>query len=134
MMDKKASVKMSYLGTNMEFIPGKIGLKSKTPTSMAKYISILRKYNPISISEIKTAIDTRQFVFDCEYTDDAGLRRVRRCYDELTKAGNTVEIYEDGNLTTREFISNLLGSYREIAIETQAMIDAEVDAEGGDEE
>ena len=112
----------------------RIGLIVTSTKSIAKCIATIRKYNPISISEIKTAIETRQYVFDCEYTDDAGLRRVRRCYDELTKAGNTVEIYEDGNLTTREFISNLLGSYREIAIETQAMIDAEVDAEGGDEE
>ena len=112
----------------------RIGLVVSSTNSVAKCIAIIRKYNPISISEIKTAIDTLQFVFDCEYTDDAGLRRVRRCYDELTKSGNTVEIYEDGNLTTREFISNLLGSYREIAIETQAMIDAEVDAEGDDEE
>ena len=45
------------------------------------------------------------------------------------KAGAVVEIYEDGKLTTREFLTKLLGSYREIAIETQAQIDAEIEAE-----
>ena len=86
------------------------------------------------MAEIKNAIDAGHFVFDSDYIDDSGIRRVRRCYDELLKAGAKVEIYEDGNLTTREFISNLLGSYKEIAIETEAMIDAEVAAEGGEDD
>lgn len=107
----------------------RIGLVVNTTDSVAKCISIIRKYNPVSMSEIKNAIDTKQFVFDCEYTNDSGIRKIRRCYDELLKNGSSVEIYADGFLSSREFISNLLGSYHEIAQETQAMIDAEVEAE-----
>ena len=59
---------------------------------------------------------------------------IRKCYDQLTKAGITVEIYEHDELTTREFISNLIDTYREIEEETQAMIDAEVADEEDDEE
>ena len=110
-----------------------IGLIIKQPCSVAKCVSILRKYNPLSISEYKNAIESGEYVFYCDYTDDSGLRKLRRCYDELKKAGLTVEIYEQGNLTTREFISNLLGTYHEIELETQAMIDAEVAAEGEEE-
>jgi hypothetical protein len=112
----------------------KIGLVIKSAGSMAKCIQIIRKYNPISMAEIKNAIDANHFVFDCDYIDDSGIRRVRRCYDELVKAGAIVEIYEDGDLTTREFISNLIGTYKEIAADTEAMIDAEVAAEGGEED
>ena len=112
----------------MEFTPGKIGLKVKTPTSMAKCISILRKYNPASMSEIKNAIESNEYVLSCKYTNDSGIRKIRKCYDELSKNGISSEIYEHDCLTTREFISNLLGTYREIEEETQAMIDAEVEA------
>ena len=108
----------------------RIGLVVKSAGSVTKCISIIRKYNPSSMSEIKKAIDTELFVFDCEYIDDSGVRKVRRCYDELIKAGASVEIYADGFLSSREFISNLLGSYQEIAEETQTMIDAEVESEG----
>ena len=111
----------------------RIGLVIKSTNSVAKCIAIIRKYNPISMAEIKKAMDTEQFVFDCEYSDDIGVRKVRKCYDELVKSGATVEIYADSFPSSREFISNLLGSYRKIAEETQAMIDAEVEAEGGDE-
>ena len=112
----------------------RIGLVIKSADSVAKCISIIRKYNPVSMSEIKKAMENHSFVFDCEYTSNSGVRKVRRCYDELVKAGATIEIYEDGDLTTREFISNLLNTYQEIDKEIQAQIDAEVAAEGGDEE
>ena len=112
----------------------RIGLVIKSANSVAKCISIIRKYNLVSMSEIKTAIENSSFVFDCDYISNSGIRKVRRCYDELIKAGAAVEIYEDGDLTTREFISNLLDSYQEIDKEIQDQIDAEVVAEGGDEE
>lgn len=115
------------------FMEDKIGLIIKSTDSMAKCISIIRKYNPVSIGEIKGAIESRKFVFWCKYTSDSGIRKVRRCYDELVKTGADVEIYEDGELTTRELISNLIDTYKEIATETEAMIDAEVAEDGGEE-
>ena len=108
----------------------RIGLVIKSADSTAKLISIIRKYNPVSMAEIKKSIEHGDFVFDCDYTSDSGIRKVRRCYDELVKAGAIV----DGDLTTREFISNLIDTYQEIEEETQEMIDVEVAAEGGDEE
>ena len=111
----------------------RIGLVIISAASVAKCISIIRKFNPISMSEIKTAIESNSFVFDCNYTNTSGIRKVRRCYDELVKAGAIVEIYEDGDLTNREFITNLLNSYRKIDKDIQNQIDAEVAAEGGAE-
>lgn len=116
----------------MEYVPGNVCLKIKKYSSMAKCISILRKYNPVSMAEIKTAIESDEYVLSYEYTSDSGLRKIRRCYDELSKNGIVAEIYEHDCLTTREFISNLLHTYREIEYETQEQIDAEVAAEGDD--
>jgi hypothetical protein len=114
----------------MEFFTDyRIGLIMQPNESSAKYISIIRKYNPGSISDIKSAIANREYVVFCEYTSDSGIRKVRRCYDELKKAGAEVEIYENGSITTREYISNLIGTYSEIDAETQTLIDAEVEAD-----
>ena len=112
----------------------KIGLIVKSADSLAQCISIIRIYNPIPIVEIKSAIKLGQFVFSCDYTSDSGIRKLRRCYDELVKAGAVVEIYEDGDLTTREFISNLLETYHEIEAETEASIEEEAAAECNDEQ
>ena len=111
----------------------KIGLVITSTESIAKCVSIIRKYNSLSISEIKSAIENRNYVYDCSATNTSGIRKVRKCYDELIKAGISVEIYDElGDLTTRELISNLIGSYREIEKETQADIDAEVSEDDDD--
>lgn len=118
----------------MEYTPGYVCLKIKEYPSIAKCISILRKYNPVPMSEIKTAIECNAYVLSYRYTSDSGLRKIRKCYDELSQNGIAAEIYEHDTLTTREFITNLLNTYHEIELETQEMIDAEVAAEGGDED
>ena len=48
------------------YMEDKIGLVVKSVSSMAKCISIIRKYNPISMAEIRNAIDNGQFVFYCK--------------------------------------------------------------------
>ena len=118
----------------MEYTPGYICLKIKEYPSIAKCISILRKYNPVPMSEIKEKIESNAYVLSYRYTSDSGLRKIRKCYDELSKNGIIAEIYEHDAPTTREFISNLLNTYREIEQETQEMIDAEVADEGEDED
>ncbi len=114
----------------MEYTPGYICLKIKEYPSIAKCISILRKYNPSPMSEINVAIESNAYVLSYRYTSDSGIRKIRKCFDELSKNGIVAEIYEHDSLTTREFISNLLNTYHEIEQETQEMIDAEVAAEG----
>ena len=112
-----------------ECLHGNVGLKIKSTPSMAKTISIIRKYNPISMSEIKNQVETGEYVLAYPYTSTPGLRTIRRCYDELIKAGNEVEIYEHDRLSSRELISNLIASNRQIEREVQAQIDAEAAAE-----
>ena len=117
-----------------EFEPGNISIKIKSTSSMAKTISIIRKYNPISMADIKSAIESKKYVYECSALDTPGIRSIRKCYDELTKAGNVAEIYERDRLISRELISNLINSHLQTEREVRAQVDAEVAAEGGDEE
>ena len=116
-----------------EFKPGNVGLKIKTTPSIAKCISIIRKYNHVSMAEIKSAIELGEYVLTCRYTSHTGIIMIQKCYDELNNAGNKVEIYEHDRLTTRELLSNLIASHRQTEKEVRAQIDAEVAAEGVDD-
>lgn len=112
-----------------EYTPSEIGLKVKSVSSMAKCISIIRKYNPVSMSEIRGAIDNNNFIFSSSILDDSGIKKIRKCHDELVKAGCTVEIFENDEIISRELISNLINSHRQIEQEVQEQIDAEIAAE-----
>ncbi len=114
-----------------EYKPGYVGIKIKTTPSIAKSISVIRKYNPISMAEIKKNIETDEYVLICPYTSHPGIRMIRKCFDELVKAGNDVEIYEHDRLTTRELLSNLISSHRQTEREVRAQVDAEVASEEG---
>ena len=109
------------------FKTGKIGIKIKNYSSIAKTISIIRKYNPISIAQIKEAIASNNYVLECSYISHPGVRTVRKCYDELMKAGTEVAIYEHDELTTRDFLSNLIDSHRQTTLEVLAQVDSEVE-------
>ena len=111
------------------FTPGMIGLVIRSTPSMAKSIAIIRKYNPVAMSEIKKAIESGDYVLTCEYSDESGVRKIRRCYDQLTKAGMSVEIYEHERLTSREILTNLIQSHRQTEREVRAQVEAEAAAE-----
>ena len=116
----------------MEYNVGEIGLKIKSTPSVAKTISIIRKYNPVSMAEIKSAIEENRYIITCSYISHPGVRIIRKCYDELTKNGATVEIYEHNRISSREFISNLINSHYHTEREVADQIKKEV-AEAGEE-
>ncbi len=116
------------------FTPGYVGIKIKKTTSIAKSISIIRKYNPISMAEIKTAIESNEYVLTCRYTSHPGIRKIKKCYDELVNAGNEVEIYEHDRLAHGELLSNLIASHCQTDREVKAQVDAEIATKGGDDE
>ena len=78
-----------------------IALKVKTYSSIAKVISIIRKYSSLSI---------------------------RRCYDELLKAGIECDIYdEDEEVISRQIVSNWIETLRGVEKDTMAQMAAEGD-------
>lgn len=90
-----------------------IGIKVKSYNSIAQVISILRKYTPVSMTEIKDNIEKGNMVFEQDYINHSGIRKVRKCYDELTKAGVLCEIIdEDEEIISREILSNLIESHQ----------------------
>ena len=113
--------------------PGNLGIKIKATPSIAKSISILRKYNSLPISVFKAAIEAGNYVLECPYVSSPGARMIRRCYDELSKAGNDVELYEHDRLTNREFLCNIIKLHRQIEREVRDQVDAEAAADGGDD-
>ena len=64
-----------------------IALKVISFNSIAKVISIIRNYNPVSMGGIRTAIENGSYVLEYDFFSHWGVRELRRCYDELTKAG-----------------------------------------------
>ena len=117
-----------------DYTPSIIGIKITSSDSMAKSISVIRKYNHAPINEIKKAIESRDFVLKYSVLDSQGIRTIRKCYDDLIKLGNKVELYEDDELISREIVSNLIRSHRQTEREVRAQVDAEVAAEGGDDD
>ena len=117
-----------------EYTVGILGLKIKSTSSMAKCISTLRKYTPISMAEIKNAIVSGDYVLTSTVINHSGVRTLRKCYDELIKNGSDVEIYERDQLITRELVTNLINSHRQTDREVLAQVNAEVAAEGSDED
>ncbi len=113
-----------------EYTVGILGLKIKSTSSLAKCISIVRKYNPISMADIKSAIESGDYIFTTTVISHSGVRTLRKCYDELVKNGADVEIYERDKPITRELVSNLISSHRQTDREVRAQVDAEVAAEG----
>ncbi len=107
-----------------------LGLKIAKYNSIAKCISIIKKYRKDPISEIKTAIETNDFVLACDYIDDKGLMEMINCYDELISNNCMVEIYDLGRIGSREMLCNLHESHLITQIETFASVEAELDDEG----
>ena len=78
----------------------------------------------------QSAIESEKYVLEHSVLSTPGIRAARKCYDELIKAGNKVEIYERDRLISREILSNLINSHRQTEREVRAQVDAEVIAEG----
>ena len=101
-----------------------VGLKIRPGDSLAKGISIVRKYKNAPIGEIKREIQENEYVLVYSRIDDRGLKQIIKCYKELTKAGLKAELFEGNDEpTTLELLMNLDNTYDEISDE----IDAEDD-------
>lgn len=109
----------------MEYTISEIGLKAKKASSMAKTVSIIRKYNKKSMSDIVNAIKSDDYVLKCTVLSHSGVIMIRKCYDELIKVGAEVKIYECDEPTTRELISNLINSHRQTDHEIDLLVEEE---------
>lgn len=104
-----------------------IGIKVPKGSPIAKCVAIIRKLEPsLSISDITTRINSNEYVLFYDYTDEIGLKKIIKCYEQLSKLGINPTLFdEDGEETTIEIMRNLDGMYDEIS----EYIDAEAEAE-----
>lgn len=109
-----------------------IGIKINEKNIPAKCIMIIRKYQDIPMSEIKQKIEDNQYILKCDYIDDNGIKSVLGLYNELNSEGVNCSLYEHNNLTTIEFLNNLLNSYEETRKQVEE--DIETEAENSEEE
>jgi hypothetical protein len=114
---------------------GLVQLKLEKDIKLAKYISLIRKFDPtISIGQIKSNIENKTYVmsFDLEYYDVLedlqGIDRksvFRYLISQLMVEGAQLSIYVDGELWTLEHLDNWLNTMQKIREETEKNMDLE---------
>ena len=100
---------------------------TKSCESVSKTIFIMRKYRKnTSMGDIREAIEKGNPLLECDYLSLPGIKRIAKCYDELTQAGIVCEIYdEDEEQISRDILENQIQSYMQTEAEIQAQIDDE---------
>lgn len=111
-----------------------VGIKLNETNIPAKCIMIIKKYQDLSISEVKQRIEENKYILICDYIDATGIKSLLALYNELNSEGVNCSLYEHNNLTTIEFLNNLLNSYEETRKLVEEDIDREVQAENSEEE
>lgn len=111
-----------------------IQLKIKEDNNLAKYISLIRKYNnKLSIADIKNRIKNQNYVIEHELIsgydicdDIANIDRnrlFRELISNLLLQGAIIELFENNRLISIEYLDNRLNSIVEIEQETLSDID-----------
>lgn len=102
-----------------------IGIKISSTESLAKVVSIVRRYEPLSISEIKKRVDSNAYLLTYSYTDDKGLDNLIKCHNELSAVGISTQLFEHDRPCELQFFKNLSNTYQEISDEIDADSDEE---------
>lgn len=95
-----------------------IGLKINSYKSFAECAKVVRQFQNYSISELKKRVDSHDYVLCYACTDDAGVKKIIKCYDKLISIGTDVSLYElDHRPTTIELVRNRDRMYDDISEE-----------------
>lgn len=101
-----------------------IGLKIESYKSFADCAKIIRRFQDYSFAEIKSKIQNHDYILCYACSDDIGVKNVISCYDQLTKVGTDVSLYELNNRpTTIDLIRNRDAMYDEISADIDATKD-----------
>ena len=104
-----------------------VGIKIAGNSISVQGIKIIRDNIAFSISEIKTRVQTRDYIYMCDYIDSKGVKLIIKLFTELKKSGIECELYEHDRLTDIKFLKNLNHSYDQIDKETWADMFREAD-------
>lgn len=114
------------------------GIKLKSTATDAAILKLLRKHFPNqSLSELRTKVQTHDYVFLSDMEKYNGERRMAKLLKEFDKAGIETELFEEhrytpapwqAELMSREVFQNIL--QRNCGIARDTMIDIEREVEG----
>lgn len=91
-----------------------IGIKIFPTAEFAKVVKIVRKYENLSVSEIKKRIIQSEYIILCDDVDDEGLEIIISLYNELSALNIPCELFEDDSPTDIQLLCSLQEMYDEI--------------------
>ncbi|WP_235617248.1 hypothetical protein [Lysinibacillus mangiferihumi] len=98
-------------------------LKIDDDSNKLKYVSIIRQNNGASIQDIKRNIEDNNVVLECDYFDTDELIDFKKTMEALISNGATVHLFQDNREVQIDYISNLIGSYEQIAEDREKLDD-----------
>ncbi|TKI62130.1 hypothetical protein FC756_19310 [Lysinibacillus mangiferihumi] len=101
----------------------KMRLKIDDDSNKLKYVSIIRQNNGASIQDIKRNIEDNNVVLECDYFDTDELIDFKKTMEALISNGATVHLFQDNREVQIDYISNLIGSYEQIAEDREKLDD-----------
>lgn len=104
---------------------GYIGIKLTEPVFNATIAKTIRKYRNISISDLKKIVSEEKYLYECDYVDANGIEVILAIHSDLNKHGIPTVIFEHDDVTSVEFLNNLLQSYAETSEQVEAEMDME---------
>ena len=104
-----------------------IGIKIETYSNIAAVVKALRGYSAMSISEIKAAVEKKDYVCTGSSYDDGDLEKLIDCYKKITQAGIEAGIYEEGEPVSLDLLLNLRERNSRISNEIEAEMELELD-------
>ena len=102
-----------------------LGLKLESSVFTAPIAKIIRKYQDLSISQIKEIVLNNEYVFKCDIIRANGIRTLLHIKEELFREGINSYIYVEDRLTNEDYLNNLLVSYKQ----TEEQVEEEMDRE-----
>ena len=102
-----------------------VGLKLSDTVFTAAIAKIIRKYQDLSISQIKQMVSNHQYVYECDIIRAGGIRTLLQFRKELSRAGIKSEPYVEGKMTNVEYLNNLLISYKHTEVQVEEEMEQE---------
>lgn len=102
-----------------------ISLIIATTDVPTKCIGIIRKFNPVSLGEIKKCISSHLPILEYDAIDHDGLDNLLSCYSELAAIEIPMIILDGGEPSSLELMKNLQRSYKETEIEVSRLMEEE---------
>ena len=91
-----------------------IGIKLPTGMVSAKCVSIVRRHTPLSISEIREAAESDDYIMVFDGALEEGPRKIVALYDELHANGIQARAFDFDESCDIEIIRNMTELYRDI--------------------